>query len=204
MVFYDPKGFVQAHDTPRRERCLPESNGIDAMFWSSAELEDGDNGYWLETVDMAQAFDAEINEYQWDQIEMVVCKNQYLEIRAQAIKALDKARTPRQVYKVTAELPPDFYEVEDNLLAFETWFDGQPLRKNFWTVESKAESILKRFRFVRDRHTQTIVVFSRERPISPVLARKGGKILRAQTAEQLQALIRLGFIIYVQEDVAYA
>jgi hypothetical protein len=203
-VFYDPKGFVQAHDTPRRERCLPESNGIDATNWSSAELEDGDNGYWLETVDMAAAFDAELGQYAWDDVEMVINMEQYLELRREANEALSKARNPRQVYAVTAALPPDLFEIEDKLLSSQTWFDGQPLSGSWYSIESKAESILKRFRYVRDRHSRTVKVFSRERPISPVLARKEGKILRAQTKEQLQALIGLGFTIYTQEDVAYA
>jgi len=204
-VFYDPKGFVQAQDTPRRERCLPESNGIDALYWSTAELSDGDAGYWLETVDMAAAFDAELGQYAWDDVEMVISMEQYLELRGQASKALDKARNPRQVYAVTAALPPDFFEVEDRLLEGQTWFDGQPLRSSFWSVESKAESLLKRFRFVRDRHlcalnsSRTVKVTGRV--ISPVLAKKGGKILRAQTREQLASLLSLGFTIYAQEPI---
>ena len=198
-------GFVSAHEEPRRERCLPESNGIDALHWASAELEDGDAGYWLETVDMAQAFDMELNQYAWDSVEMVVNMEQYLELRGQANKALDKARNPRQVYAVTAALPPDFFEVEDRLLERRTWFDGQPLRSSWWTVESRAESLLKRFRFVRDRHLRALnssrTVKVTGRVISPVLAKKGGKVLRAQTREQLAGLLAAGFTIYVQEPI---
>lgn len=196
-------GFASAHEETRLERCLPESNGIDALHWASAELEDGDAGYWLETVDMAQAFDMELNQYAWDSVEMVVNKDQYLDLREQANKALDKARNPRQVYAVTAALPPDFFEVEDRLLESQTWFDGQPLRSSWWTVESRAESLLKRFRFVRDRHLRALnssrTVKVTGRVISPVLAKKGGKVLRAQTREQLASLLSLGFTIYVQE-----
>ena len=135
-------GFASAHEETRLERCLPESNGIDALHWASAELEDGDAGYWLETVDMAQAFDMELNQYAWDDVEMVINMEQYLKLRKEAIEALSKARTPRQVYAVTAALPPDFFEVEDRLIEGQTWFDGQPLRSSWWTVESRAESLL--------------------------------------------------------------
>lgn len=191
--------FVNAIDNPRRERCLPESNGIDALYWSSAELEDGDNGYWLETVDMAQAFDAEVNQHLFEEVDWVASKEMYLRLRKEADRLLSKARTPRQVYKVVEAIPPDFFEVEDELVANHTWFDGEPLRKGFYTIESKAESILKGFRFVERKQSTTVRVLTTERPISPVLAQKGGKILRALTAERLQHLMRSGFRIYTQE-----
>ena len=198
-------GFVSAHEEPRRERCLPESNGIDALYWSTAELSDGDNGYWLETVDMAQAFDAELGEYAWDDVEMAVSKNQYVDLRKQAIKALSKARNSRQVYAATAALPPDFFEVEDRLLEEQTWFDGQPLSGSWYSIESMAESFLKRYRFVRDKHLRALnssrSVKVTGRVISPVLAKKGGKVLRAQTREQMQDLLSMGFVIYTQEPI---
>lgn len=196
-------GFASAHEETRRERCLPESCGLDATVWSSAELEDGDAGYWLETVDMAQAFDMELNQYAWDDVEMVVNMEQYLKLRKEAIEALSKARNPRQVYAVTAALPPDFFEVEDRLIEGQTWFDGQPLSGSWFSIESMAESLLKRFRFVRDKHLRELnrsrTVKVTGRVISPVLAKKGGKVLRAQTREQLASLLSLGFTIFTQD-----
>lgn len=182
-------GYVfHATDNPRRERCIPE---MDTTL--------DDNGYWLETVDMAEAYDQEINQYQWDTIDHIASAAQYVRMRREINGLLDSARTPRQVYKVSENIPPDFFEMEDDLLTSGTWLDGTALYKGFYTLESKADSMLKRFQFVARKQSTTVRVFTSERPISPVLARKGGKILRILTAERLQACVSAGFTIYTQE-----
>jgi hypothetical protein len=197
-------GFVTAYDNPRTERCMPESNGASPETWTLDTCMEEDREYWVPVQDLHEQYDLELNDDAFDIADAIVSMQQYLKMRKQIQVALRNCVCPNDVYAVVAKIPPDFFETEDNLTLSKIWFDGTPLRKSFYTIEDKCEALLDGFRRKQRSHTQTVKVFSKERAIQPVLAKKGGKILRPQTAEQLQALIGLGFTIYVQKDVAYA
>ena len=197
-------GFVTAYDNPRTERCMPESNGASPETWTLDTCIEEDSSYWMPVQQMYEQADQENNADMWDDSELVLNMEQYKAMRRKIQKALDGCKTPLDVYGVIANIPEDFFEVEDNLVLNQFWFDGTPLRKSFYTIESKCEALLADFRREQKSHTQSVKIFSKEQAIKPVLARKGGKILRAQSKEQLQKLIKLGFTIYVQPDVAHA
>jgi len=180
--------FVTANDNPRRERCLPELNPTE-----------DDLTYWLDHVDMFAEFDAWLNDDMWDEADHVASISHYVRMRRAAISGIKAARTPGQVYHVVGNLPPDFFTMEDDMILTNTWLDGQPLNKGYWSVESYAEDKLKRVRITTKKRTSVSVRVAELAPdeavlYQPIIMKKGGTILRAMTMEQKDVLLANGYV----------
>ena len=180
--------FVTADDNPRRERCVPELNPTE-----------DDLTYWLEHTDLWEEYACFLAEDMWEDVDNIASIPHYVRMRRAAIKGIKAARTPNQVYHVTEKLPGDFFTIEDDMILTNTWIDGQPLNKGYWSVESFAEDKLKRVRITTKKRTSVSVRVAELAPdeavlYQPIIMQKGGTILRAMTMEQKDVLLANGFV----------
>ena len=179
--------FVDAYDNPRRERCIPE-----------LDTTEDDPSYWLDTMALQEEYDRIVNSNMWDEIDYVASIHMYVRIRKAAAKGIRAAATPKQVYSIIEKIPPDFFQMEDDMVLNGTYLDGNPLYKGFWTVERIAEERLKRVRISTKKRSKTIEIIKEKAPdqkvIQPILLVKGGTILRAMTMEQRDILLAKGFV----------